>query len=237
MSSAQLATQRLSLRGDPPRVLSGRVGPVSQPGDPIDLISRNPRVDCLAGHAIPLGHLDNRRARQHFNHGTLSLLGHVRLPRHEWERRPSNGATVPHFKRSRARRMPATCDNFLHGFKGTPSARQAGPGHGRGQGRGSHQAESRAGATGTGRARTGSRGPRLLRGGSLPRPTGGSPPGAALPPVGCPAPQAAGTASNAPPVTAPARPDRAALPAPGILSPRNITVKGAPKGASLRADP
>ena len=32
------------------------------------------------------------------------------------------------------------------------------------------------------------RGTRRLRGGSLPRPTDGSPPGAALPPVGTPAP-------------------------------------------------
>jgi hypothetical protein len=31
--------------------------------------------------------------------------------------------------------------------------------------------------------------------------------------------------------------DRAVLLAPGILSPWKITVKGAPKGASLRADP
>jgi hypothetical protein len=40
----------------------------------------------------------------------------------------------------------------------------------------------------TAHARAGNRGTRLLQGGSLPRPTGGSPPGAALPPVGCPEP-------------------------------------------------
>ena len=48
------------------------------------------------------------------------------------------------------------------------------------------------------------RGPRLLWGGSMPRPMGGTPPGAALPPGGCPpSPQAAGTGSNAPTVSAP----------------------------------
>jgi len=45
----------------------------------------------------------------------------------------------------------------------------------------------------------GSRGTHLLRGGSLPRPAGGSPPGAALPPVGSP-----GTRGQ--PVPAPTRP-------------------------------
>jgi hypothetical protein len=47
------------------------------------------------------------------------------------------------------------------------------------------------------------------------KPTGRGAASGRLPPH----PQAAGTRSNAPPVTAAARPDRAALPAPGILSP------------------
>jgi hypothetical protein len=52
----------------------------------------------------------------------------------------------------------------------------------------------------------------------MPRPTGGSPPGAALPPVGCPrSPQAAGTGSNAPTVTAPERAGRTGILTPGVL--------------------
>jgi hypothetical protein len=67
----------------------------------------------------------------------------------------------------------------------------------------------------------GNRGARLLRGGSMPRPTGGSPPGAAMPPVGCPrARRQAVPAPTRRQLPSPASPNRAALPAPGILSPR-----------------
>jgi len=85
--------------------------------------------------------------------------------------------------------------------KGTPSARQAGPSpadvacRDAEVSRGNRELEPQ----GTARAGRGCRGTRLLRGGSMPRPTGGSPPGAALPPVGCPrSPQAGGTAPTRP---------------------------------------
>ena len=50
-----------------------------------------------------------------------------------------------------------------------------------------------------------------------------------------PHPQAAGTRSNAPPVTAPARPDRPPSPRRAFCRRAKITVKGAPKGASPAA--
>ena len=109
--------------------------------------------------------------------------------------------------------------SFFTDIKGAPSARQAGPGPAgvvckdaeisRGN-RELERRENRQSQAG------GNRGTRLLRGGSMPRPTGGSPPGAALPPVSCPrSPQAAGAGSNAPAVTAPARAGRAVVLTPG----------------------
>ena len=69
-----------------------------------------------------------------------------------------------------------------------------------------------------------------------PRPTGGSPPGAPPPPVGRPAPAAGRTLADTPPRRPRARKaDRAVRLAPGILSPRKITIKGAPAGASPQA--
>ena len=74
-----------------------------------------------------------------------------------------------------------------------------------------------------------------------PRPTGGSPPGAALPPVRCPA--SAGRAVTS--ATRPRRPRRTlagvVLLAPEMVLPRKITVKGAqgrvaPDGASATLD-
>jgi hypothetical protein len=92
------------------------------------------------------------------------------------------------------------CENFPYVFKGTPSARQAGPA---GPGVACRDAEVSRGNRELERRRTakagGERGTRLLRGGSLPRATGGSPPGAALPPVGCPR-------TRRQPVPAPTRP-------------------------------
>jgi hypothetical protein len=76
-------------------------------------------------------------------------------------------------------------------------------------------------------------------GGGLPRPTGRSPPGAEPPPVGCPIPADRWRTLHAAPMTAPAKLTGASS-APGALSPRKITVKGAlevrPFGQTLDRD-
>ena len=79
-------------------------------------------------------------------------------------------------------------------------------------------------------SQAGERGTRLLRGGSLPRPTGGSPPGAALPPVGTPAPAGNRYALQRAAGDRACKPDRAALPAPGILLPRKDHRQGRAQG-------
>ena len=102
MRPAQLANQRLSLRGDPPRVLPGRVRPVRQAIQALSPVPGNPPVHGLPHDAISLGHLDNRSAGQHLHNGAISLLDHVQLPKHERECHASSDATVSHIKRSRA---------------------------------------------------------------------------------------------------------------------------------------
>jgi hypothetical protein len=90
------------------------------------------------------------------------------------------------------------------------------------------------------RAAPGWQGTACTEGGNLPRPTGDSPPGAALPPVGILATGAGSTAAKAPPGDRARRTGRAVLLTPGILSPRKITVKGARcarVGCSATADP
>lgn len=99
----------------------------------------------------------------------------------------------------------AACYKILYGFKGTPSARQAGPGPGRSRvlGRGSPPRETASRSRDNPAASAGSRGTHLLRGDSLPRPTGDSPPAAALPRVGRPAPAGSRYSLQRAPVTAP----------------------------------
>ena len=61
--------------------------------------------------------------------------------------------------------------------------------------------------------------------------SGGSPDGrAAAARSGCPLSQVCGTRRNAAPMTAPAKTGPGPSSVPGILSPRKITVKGAPSG-------
>jgi len=69
----------------------------------------------------------------------------------------------------------------------------------------------------------------IPRAAGRPRPTGGSPPGAAPPPGRSPAPAAGRPLAGTPRAR---KADRAVRLAPGILSPRKITIKGAPTGAS-----
>jgi hypothetical protein len=122
---AQLANQRLDLGRDPPRVLPGRVGPVSQAIKTLSPVPGHPPVHSLPDHAVSLGDLDDRSPRQDLHNGAVSLLDHVQLPKHERECHASSGATVSHIKRSRATSVAQCCDNFLYYFKGAPSARQA----------------------------------------------------------------------------------------------------------------
>jgi hypothetical protein len=120
--------------------------------------------------------------------------------------------------RSRTPIEPLACEYFLHIDQGHALARRAGPGTAQVTRRDAEVTEGNRDLVRRGElaeAWGGGRGTRLLRGGSLPRSTGGSPPGAALPPVGCPrSPQAASPLGNAPTVTAPARTGRAVLLAP-----------------------
>jgi hypothetical protein len=113
VGSSQLTYQRLSLRRDPPRVPPGRVGPVSQAIQTLSPVPGNPAVHCLPDNAVSFGDLDHRSAGQDLQNGAVSLLDHVQLPKHEWERHPSSGATVSHIKRSRAPWWTPTGDEFL----------------------------------------------------------------------------------------------------------------------------
>src|SRR5262249_2599056 len=119
---AQLANQRLRLRRDPPRVLPGRVGPVSQAIQALSPVPGHPAVHGLPDDAVSLGDLDNRSAGQYLHNSAVSLLDHVQLPKHERECRASSGATVSHIKRSRTTDGTSAGENFLLVFKGARSA-------------------------------------------------------------------------------------------------------------------
>jgi hypothetical protein len=141
-------------------------------------------------------------------------------------------------------RPPANGEDFLYKpIKGAPAARRTWPVPSQVAcgSRGITEGERELAGRETAGATPRQQGDRLRRGGSLPRPTGDGPPGAALPPVGSPA---TGGQAVPPPMltlmTAPALLAEAVLLAPGIVSPRKITVKGAPAArpsALLRADP
>jgi len=105
MRPAQLANQRFHFRPDPPRVLPGRVRPVSQAIQALSPVPGHPPVHGLPGDAIPLSDLDDRSPRQDLHNGAVPLLDHVQLPKHERECHASSGATVSHIKRSRAQQM------------------------------------------------------------------------------------------------------------------------------------
>jgi hypothetical protein len=127
VGTPQLANQRLDLGRDPPRVLPGRVGPVSQAIKTLSPAPDNPPVHGLPDDAVSLSDLHDRGAGQDLQHGTVSLLDHVQLPKHERKRHRSSGATVSHIKRSRAHPWSVVrCgENFLYVFKGARSAPRA----------------------------------------------------------------------------------------------------------------
>jgi hypothetical protein len=106
---AQLANQRLDLGQDPPRMLSGRVGPVGQAIKTLSPITGHPTMHGLPDDAVSFGDFDDRSARQDLQHGTVSLLDHIQFPKHERERRASSEATVLHIKRSRPHLAILSC--------------------------------------------------------------------------------------------------------------------------------
>jgi len=122
----------------------------------------------------------------------------------------------------RSRRALSPCGNFLHGFKGGPSARQA-PGQrpGSKQGTRSHRAGCVTEVGTTPRTRAGEWG-YCPTPGRRPRraPSGGSPAGAPPPPGrAAPLPQVGGPRRNAASMVAPAKGGPGPSSVPGILSP------------------
>ncbi len=102
-------------------------------------------------------------------------------------------------------------------------------------GYGNHRKEPRTGAERAATAKQGSRGTRLLRSAACRALRAEAHRARRCRRSAAPLPQTAGTRSNALTDDRASTTDRAVLPAPGILSPRKDTVKGAPKGASPTA--
>ena len=124
MRAAQVTDHRLHLGAYPPRMRLRRVRAVSQAIKPLVPITRHPPVHSLAGHPEPLGDLGYRDAIKDFQHGPISLLDHVQLPKH--------CGSVAHQVKPRCRissgagHVPVSwaVTTFFTGFKGAPSARQ-----------------------------------------------------------------------------------------------------------------
>ena len=82
MRPSQVANYRLHLGADPPRMRLRRMRPVSQPVKTALAVTGHPPVHRLAGHPEALGDLSYRDAIQDLQHGLVSLLNHVQLPKH-----------------------------------------------------------------------------------------------------------------------------------------------------------
>jgi hypothetical protein len=78
---AQLANQRLNLRRNPPRMLPGRMRPVSQAIKTIRPVPGKSTMHGLPGDAVSFGDLDDRSPGQDLHNGAVSLLDHVQLPK------------------------------------------------------------------------------------------------------------------------------------------------------------
>jgi hypothetical protein len=102
VSSAQIANQRLSLRGDPPRCCLGAWDRLARPSGLSARYRATQRRTGLPDNAVSFSDRDDRSPGQDFQNGAVSLLDHVQLPKHDRERRASSGAAVSHIKRSRA---------------------------------------------------------------------------------------------------------------------------------------
>jgi hypothetical protein len=95
-----LQRNALDLSADPPRMLLRRMRPVSQADNTAAPITGDPPVHGLPGHSEAFGDLGYRDAIPYLQHGLVSLLDHVHLPKHERECHASSEATVSHIKRS-----------------------------------------------------------------------------------------------------------------------------------------
>jgi len=82
MRTAQITDQRFHLRADPPRMRLRRVRPVSQAIKTAIPVTGYPPVHSLASHSEALRDLSYRDAIQNLQHGLVSLLDHVPLPKH-----------------------------------------------------------------------------------------------------------------------------------------------------------
>src|SRR5690348_8068917 len=124
MAAAQLTDQLFGLGRDAPGMVADLVAAVLQPCDAFPPVTDQPRVHALAADAIPFGDLGYRNPGAGFQYGSVPLLGHSQLPQHERECQASSGANMSSIKRDSTIRPLWSCDNFLYGFKGAPSARQ-----------------------------------------------------------------------------------------------------------------
>jgi hypothetical protein len=128
MAMPKLADQLLDPGRDAPRTVMDPLAAVLQPGDAFLPVAHQPRVDALAAHAISSGDLGHRNTAADFQHSAVSLLGHAQLPQHERECQASSEAKVSSIKRDSTSVAISvairSCDNFLYGFKGAPSARR-----------------------------------------------------------------------------------------------------------------
>jgi hypothetical protein len=100
MRGAQLTDHRLDFCADPPRMLFRRVRSVSQASDTAIAVPGHPAMHRLTGHSEAFRDLSYRDAIQDVQHGLVSLLDHIQLPKHERECHASSEATMSHIKRS-----------------------------------------------------------------------------------------------------------------------------------------
>src|SRR5262249_34137880 len=95
---------------------------ILQPRDALLPIAHQPGVHALATDPIPFGDFGHRNTEAHFQHGSVSLLGHAQLPQHERECQASSEAKVSSIKRDSTAEDRRCCENPLYHFKGARSA-------------------------------------------------------------------------------------------------------------------
>jgi hypothetical protein len=78
----QVTDHRLDFCADSPWMLFRGMRPVSQAANSGVAVTGYPAMHRLPGHPETLGDLSDRDAIQDFQHGPVSLLDHVQLPKH-----------------------------------------------------------------------------------------------------------------------------------------------------------
>jgi len=141
MSTAQAADHRLHITAGLPRLETRPVRMIGQCRQSARPVLAQPVVHRLAGDPVTPGHLGNRGTGKDFHDRVTALLHDTQLHEHgpatlrrkqHHDQRATPGgrcqasdeATVSTISRSRTVSRCRGCDNFLYGFKGTPSARQ-----------------------------------------------------------------------------------------------------------------